>query len=1628
MADDFESFLRRQNQPAPLTVGPTPLGPAPATAMPEAPPTPQPAAAVAPDSFETFLRRAKGQQAADELQQAQAATVANSQASAATAGQAARVAREIDLPQAAVETDLPMYQQRALAQRNARVLEQNPIVARWVAANPDSARVAQDEYEQLGMIERRWQDTKGLGYAALQGLGGSYNSAALGLNRVLQPWVRLLGGDKTGDWWGRAMIEPRMEAQKAFELTGQAGIGQRSTQMVGHLLGLLSQVTLTGGAGGQPIPAAAGALETMRTATATAAQAMAFPSLTESVNRAHDVFEKTGDAGAAYRAAIGTYLFTTAQGIVPFSAPGTLLQRAATGAVSGGVTAEAQRGVNNLLMPAELQQPFDPNEALFQAMTGAALGGVLGPRNQPALYAAVRQTYTEALRAEQAQSAIEHVQAVGEIASKSALREADPGAFRRFMEEVTDSSELEAVYIDPRTLAEALKQSPALGDAITDLRQQLIEAGAQGTDVRIPIADYATHIAGSPLEAALLPGLKATADGMTYAEAQAHFQNQQQTLEAVVKQAAEAQTKNTALAAEADTVYRDILGQLEAVKRFSSDVNQAYAAMTRDFYTVLAERTGESVAALHKRYGLTIAAERLAGGELVTRKPISEAAQITERFERRLQNYEQAVADYAKLPDAGGGKVLNTDTARELSPDYLANRTRSAAVHEPASAFIKKLYAQKLKEAPKPGELPLVLFTAGGTGAGKSSAIKGLDAVSRVKDQAQIVYDTNMNKFDSAVSKIDQALAAGKVVRIAMVVRDPVDALINGALPRAEGQAKQFGSGRTVPINEHVKTHIGAMEVVPRVAKHYADDPRVQIVVIDNTQGRGKQAERDLPWLESLRYNDVEQQARAALEREREEGRISDATYEGFAGKPYAARDDGRTAQAAGAVRPEPGPSPREVPEAADRGEVARAPGEGRESEVLTERGQAVRVKFRLVDAADLITSHDDDLKANKDFPQELQPRDRERAASAEQIRRIEGNIRPVLLGDSAKASDGAPIVGPDMVVESGNARTIALRRAYKGDKADVYRTWLAEHAEEFGLKAEDVKAMDQPVLVRERLDDIDRAEFARQANEGTLAAMSVTEIARSDAARLTDLSGLEANDDGTINANRSAEFIQRFMREAVGPNEAGAVMQKSGELSATGMQRLRNAIFAKGYGDADLVAMLTESTDANVRNILAGMLRAAPALAKLRDLQDSGARAAGDLAPPLVQAVRLFSQLRREGRTVEQYLQQGSMFDAGHPPEIESLLRGLEERSRAPKRVAEMIEGMVQDIDSLGDPRQMGMFGGAVDPGDVVSKVADRVLAQGDRGQISFADFGRSPIVLALLKNADLSTFLHESGHFYLEVYADVAARGGPKAIADDVQSVMNWFGVRDLAAWRALPFEQQRDFHEKFARGFEAYLLEGKAPSAELRPMFARFRSWLLQIYRSVRALGAEISSEVRGVFDRMLASEDAIREAEAQRRYEPLFKTAADAGIPEKSFGDYLAIGQEASDQALDTMQARSMRDMKWASNAKSRALRDLQRQADAEREAITAEVTREIDATPAFQAKAFLRAQGVKISEEWHAQRGTVESAGRDAIARAEAALAEWDAANKAPPKGEPEARKGEFAKRESVLAKLRDCLR
>ena len=172
-------------------------------------------------------------------------------------------------------------------------------------------------------------------------------------------------------------------------------------------------------------------------------------------------------------------------------------------------------------------------------------------------------------------------------------------------------------------------------------------------------------------------------------------------------------------------------------------------------------------------------------------------------------------------------------------------------------------------------------------------------------------------------------------------------------------------------------------------------------------------------------------------------------------------------------------------------------------------------------------------------------------------------------------------------------------------------------------------------------------------------------------------------------------------------------------------------------------------------------------------------------------------------------------------------------------------------------------------------------------RGAITFGPDQQTAI--KLLARADLSTFLHESGHFFVEVMADLASQPGASAqIQTDMQTLLAAAGHEgDLASWRAMDADGRRDVHETLARSFEAYVMEGKAPSAALRPVFARFRAWLLSVYTSLRSLNVTLTPEVRAVFNRMLASDAAIAEAQQQGHQRPLWLTPELAGMTPEQF---------------------------------------------------------------------------------------------------------------------------------------------
>ena len=332
---------------------------------------------------------------------------------------------------------------------------------------------------------------------------------------------------------------------------------------------------------------------------------------------------------------------------------------------------------------------------------------------------------------------------------------------------------------------------------------------------------------------------------------------------------------------------------------------------------------------------------------------------------------------------------------------------------------------------------------------------------------------------------------------------------------------------------------------------------------------------------------------------------------------------------------------------------------------VRTIRGTEADVQYRVIEADDLIVSTLETGTPNPEYPQELQPRQRDREANCQQVNDMVNNLVPELLGENPLASDGAPIIGSDLVVESGNGRVMAIKQAYKRGKAKDYRSWLKKNAKKFGINPKKITKMKNPVLVRERISEVDRIKFTSEANESSTAQMSASENAINDAKKITNAMLAEYDIEKPLAANMS--FMQSFL-ELISRNERGNLLQSDGRISRSGFERVQNALTAKAYNDTNIINRLSEIFDDDIKSVSSALIQAAP---KIAILQNSGIRPEHAISSDIMQAANILVNLRQSGQSVAEYLGTLSMFD-DVTPEAQKLLKFFDDNKRSAKRIAQ--------------------------------------------------------------------------------------------------------------------------------------------------------------------------------------------------------------------------------------------------------------------------------------------------------------------------------------------------------------------
>lgn len=172
---------------------------------------------------------------------------------------------------------------------------------------------------------------------------------------------------------------------------------------------------------------------------------------------------------------------------------------------------------------------------------------------------------------------------------------------------------------------------------------------------------------------------------------------------------------------------------------------------------------------------------------------------------------------------------------------------------------------------------------------------------------------------------------------------------------------------------------------------------------------------------------------------------------------------------------------------------------------------------------------------------------------------------------------------------------------------------------------------------------------------------------------------------------------------------------------------------------------------------------------------------------------------------------------------------------------------------------------------------------------------------IISIFKTADRSTFLHEMGHVFFDDIKNLAEmENAPE------QLVLDWNKLKEWSEWDNAKGADNTKAHEKFARGWEAYLREGNAPTKGLQRVFRMFSKWLTRIYRAVTRLGGLPPKEIQDIMARMIATQediDAYTKEQALEQFESskLFKQLDEA--EQAKVQSYIAdVGEMAKERVM------------------------------------------------------------------------------------------------------------------------------
>ena len=357
---------------------------------------------------------------------------------------------------------------------------------------------------------------------------------------------------------------------------------------------------------------------------------------------------------------------------------------------------------------------------------------------------------------------------------------------------------------------------------------------------------------------------------------------------------------------------------------------------------------------------------------------------------------------------------------------------------------------------------------------------------------------------------------------------------------------------------------------------------------------------------------------------------------------------------------------------------------EGMSDEIDVGNGNYQPFQYEVVDATTLSPTQQKD---------DNQFRDRDRTASQSQINNIARNLDPRKLAASPTMDIGAPLLALDgKTIIAGNGRSMALRQAYQEGGAEGYRQFLKDNADRFGVDSAQLDAVENPVLVRRLTSPVDIAQVAINSNEQGGMRMSELEQAKVDARRLPSMDSFVADEHSEINSTDNQQFIRQFIQNQP-ENLRNELLDSKGNLSQTGVQRIRNAMLYQAYGDSQTLSRLIENTDQGAKNVLNALTALAPKVAQTQQDINSGVLSDVSISHDIIQAVEKYNQLNEQGYKISDYLAQND-FVGDLTPEAREILTIFDENRRSGKRIAQVLGAYFDQAQMQGNLSQASMFG----------------------------------------------------------------------------------------------------------------------------------------------------------------------------------------------------------------------------------------------------------------------------------------------------------------------------------------------